>query len=120
MRSWICRCRSKTVSGRTSVTVRRTAPTVWSTVSVADTGEDVLEAEERLEPAGALEGPAVDRAGILEEVHRAGRRVVEAETEELAEDGARDRLRNGNRRAARLPDRDLERHRARSDDVEYA
>src|SRR5213083_2129721 len=119
MRSSICRCRSKTVSGRTSVTVRRSAPTAWTTVSVADTREDVLEAEEGLEPGGALEAPSVDRAGILEEVHGAGRRVVEPEAEELAEDGARDRLRDGDRRAARLADRQLQRHRSGADHVEH-
>src|SRR5213080_4524758 len=100
MRASICRWRSKIVSGRTSVAVRVSAPTACVTLSVADTREDVLEAEERLEARRPLEAPAVDGAGVFEEVHRARRRVVEPEAEELSEHGARDRLGDGDGRPA--------------------
>src|SRR2546427_7773057 len=120
MRASICRWRSKIVSGRTSVTGRASAPTASATDSVADTCEDVLEAEEWLEARRPLEAPPVDGAGILEEVHGARRRGVEAETEEPAEDGAGDRLGDGDGRASGFADRHLHRHRARPDDVEDA
>src|SRR5437879_13787245 len=120
MRSSICPWRSKIVSGRTSVTVRVSAPTAWVTVSVADTREDVLEAEERLEARRPLEAPAVDGARVFEEIHRARRRVVEPEAKEPPEDGPRDRLGDGDGRAAGLADRDLQRYRAGTDDVEDA
>src|SRR5438552_2337238 len=120
MRASICRWRSKIVSGRTSVAVRVSAPTACVTVSVADTREDVLEAEERLEARRPLEAPAVDGAGVFQEIHRARRGVVEPEAEEPAEDRPGDRLGDGHGRAAGLADRDLQRHRARAGDVEDA
>src|SRR2546429_7449556 len=102
MRSSICPWRSKIVSGRTSVTVRVSAPTAWVTVSVADTREDVLEAEERLEARRPLEAPAVDGAGVFQEIHRARRRGIEPEAKELPEDGPRDRLGDGDSRGGGL------------------
>src|SRR5437867_9126782 len=116
MRASICPWRSKIVSGRTSVTVRVSAPTACVTVSVADTREGVLEAEEGLEARRPLEAPAVDGAGVFEEVHRARRGGVEPEAEEPAEDRSGDRLGDGDGRTTRLADRHLHRHRARPDD----
>src|SRR5439155_12677951 len=111
MRASICRWRSKIVSGRTSVAVRVSAPTACVTVSVADTREDVLEAEQRFEARRPLEAPAVDGAGVFEEIHRPRWSVVEPEAEEPPEDRAGDRLGNGHGRASGLADRHLERHR---------
>src|SRR2546427_12105984 len=107
MRASICRWRSKIVSGRTSVTVRDSAPTASATDSVADTCEDVLEAEEWLEARRPLEAPPVDGAGVLEEVHGAPRRGGEAGTEEAAGDGAGGRLGGGGGRASGFGGRPL-------------
>src|SRR5262249_22570207 len=59
---------------------------------VPDAGERVLEAEERAEAGLAGEATPVDRARILEEVNRARRRGVEAQSEELTDGGAHQRL----------------------------
>src|SRR5262245_34841223 len=63
--------------------------------SVTDTGEDVLERVVRDESRGLDEASPVERAGILDEVDGAGRHVVEAELEQLAEDEPCHGLGNG-------------------------
>src|SRR4026208_2548819 len=60
--------------------------------SAAHGREGLLERDDRREAGHAGELAPADRARVLEEIHSAGRRMVEAEAEETAEQRARDRL----------------------------
>src|SRR5689334_11782410 len=120
MRSSISRCRFG-ASGSAAVATRVSVVTRSAIARLAPHArEHVLEAEERREARRLLETTAVERARVLEEIHRAGRRVVETPAEELTEERARDRLGKGECRAAGLADRHLERHGARARHVEHA
>src|SRR5262245_2959576 len=92
--------------------------TVCSSDSATDTGEGVLEQVLRREPGGGAEPPAVERAGVLDEVERSRRHVIEPEIEELPEDQARHGFGDRHGRAARLLDGHGERYGARPDPVE--
>src|SRR5262250_1490491 len=97
----------KTVSRARLVVARESATALRSQGSASDTGEDVLEGEERGEPGRLLETPAIERARILEEVHGTDRCVKETPAEEPTVECARDRFGDRHGQAADLADGDL-------------
>src|SRR5262249_59927447 len=101
-----------------SLRSRQSAAAARRLVSATDTGEGVLEVEERGEPRGLLEAAAVEHARELEEVERGGGRVEEAEAEERPVEPLGYQLRERHRDAAGLADGDLERHGTGPDHVE--
>src|SRR5215475_8161475 len=112
MRSSISRSRPDRDSTPGTRTAFQSDLVTLSSDSAADTGEDLLEVEERLEAGRLPEAAAVQRAGVLEEIDRARWSQNEPEAEERPEEHVHRGLGDRDGRAARLGDGDRERHGA--------
>ena len=88
--------------------------------STVQARERLPQADARAEARRGAEAVAVESAGVFQEIHRTGGRVVQPESEEPGEQEARQRLGNRPWNAADLLDCDTQRNGAGARDVEDA